>query len=56
MKTQTNQIDRKTLLQVILAGYALIAVFAVLRVLTDLQEWYRGIKGAGTALKQRNWQ
>lgn len=42
MKTITQKRDseaRKMTLYVTLAGYAIIVVFAILRVLTDFTEW-----------------
>ena len=40
MKTLTEKFEaKKRILFIILVGYAIFGVFAILRVLTDLSEW-----------------
>lgn len=47
MKTMNEKTDKKLLWQVTIGGYLLIAVFAILRVLTDLSEWSKKGHTAG---------
>ncbi len=49
MKTETKKINRKDMLQINLLLYGLVAFFATLRILTDLQTLYRRIKGTEQA-------